>query len=275
MSSDKSLIVFKAIVTFVNDLNDLYSKDQHSLRLYCHLLNKTTLAHEKAIQKSVDAFTTFCVANRQAILNKNKSKFTENTITYSDNCFINVKKILRNADEDSANTIWKHLLLLSALLDPEARAKEILKKDASNEGNFLNKILDKVEKEVDGTTNPMEAISSVLQSGVFNEVIQDMNEGFKSGDLDLGKMMGTMQNIIGSMPTNSDISNGAPGQGGLDMGAMNSMMQNILGQMGNDSIQPTPGGMATPPDLSELMSSLGSTDESANKIEEINGSDDE
>jgi len=273
MSSDKSLVIFKVIVTFVNDLNELFSKDQHSLKLYCHLLNKTTLAHEKAIQKNVEAFTVFCVANREAILSKDASKIVDSTITYSEKCFINIEKILKKADKDSVSSIWKHLLFLSALLDPEARAKEILKKDVSNEGNFLNKILGKVEKEVEGKTNPMEAISSVLQSGVFNEVIQDMNEGFKSGELDLGKMMGTMQNIMGSLPTNPNGGSAGPA-GGMDMGAMNTMMQSILGGMGNSA--GNAGGMGAPPDLGALMSSLGgvpptpnNSSESVSKIEEI------
>jgi len=278
MSSDKSLIVFKAIVTFVNDLNELFSKEQHSLRLYSHLLNKTTLAHEKAIQKNIDAFTLFCVTNREAILSKDTSKILEDRVTYSEKCYVDIKKIFQKADSESSGVIWKHLLLLSALLDPEARAKEILKKDVSNEGNFLNKILGKVEKEVEGKTNPMEAISAVLQSGVFNEVIQDMNDGFKSGELDLGKMMGTMQNVMGTMPGNP---NGGGGAGAMDMGAMNSMMQSILGQMGNPS-GPS-GGMGNPPDLGALMSSLGgipptpsNSSESINKIEEVienNGED--
>lgn len=248
MSSDKSLIVFKAIAAFVNDLND-FTSGHRSLRLYCHLINKTTLAHEKAIEKHIGAFTDFCVSNREGITSKDYKKFGKNTIEYSEKCFIDISKILRKADSDNKESIWKHLLILSALTDPEARAKEILKQDASNEGNFLNKILSKVEKEVDGKSNPMEAISSVLQSGVFNEVIQDMNEGFKSGELDLGKMMGTMQSVMGQIPTSTSSDDNPNGQ--IDMSAMNSMMQNLVGTMSTNNTET--------PDLNNIMSVLSNT----------------
>ena len=46
MSTDNSLVNFKAIVDFVNNLGEMFSKEQHSLKLYSHLLNKTTLSHE-------------------------------------------------------------------------------------------------------------------------------------------------------------------------------------------------------------------------------------
>ena len=252
MNTDKSLVKFKAISTFVNDIGTLFSKKQHSLKLYCHLINKTTLTHDKAIEKHIDAFTSFCLSNREGIISKDYKKFTNFKIIYSEKCFIDVKNIFDKADADSTKSIWKHLLLLSALLDPEAKAKEILKKDASNEGDFLTKILSKVEKEVDGKSNPMEAISSILQTGLFTDIVQDMNDGFKSGQLDMGKMMGTMQQIVGQIPsqTSGDGKTDVP-VGGMDMNAMGAMMQNLLGGAGGGGIG---GDGSEPPDFNKVLS---------------------
>jgi len=252
-STDKSLVIFKAIVNFVTDVSEIFAEEQHSLKLYNHLITKTTLSHEKAINKHIEAFKEFCVENRESILEKDINKINNECIVYSEKCFINMKDIFSKSDSETEEPIWKHLLFLSALVDPEAKAKEVLKKDASNEGNFLNNILSKVEKEVEGKTNPMEAISSVLQSGVFNEVISDMNEGFKSGELDLSKMMGTMQNIMGQLPKPEG---NASGPGGMN--DMNSMLSNLMGSMTNN-ISAGSEGMSNPPDLSGILSTLTSS----------------
>lgn len=71
MSTDTSLITFKTISNFTNDLGDVFSEKHRPLKLYVHLINKTTLSHEQPIQKHIEAFRDFCIANRDAISSKN------------------------------------------------------------------------------------------------------------------------------------------------------------------------------------------------------------
>ena len=61
MTTDISLIKFKAISNFTECLSEVFGKEQKPLRLYSHLLRKTKLSHVKPIEKHISAFTEFCV----------------------------------------------------------------------------------------------------------------------------------------------------------------------------------------------------------------------
>ena len=223
------LIAFKAISEFTKELGEIFtSKDKnHSLKLYEHLLNKTTLTHDKAIKKQIEAFREFCVSNRDAIKSKNFSLLVKDKVVYSTRVFIDFTSIFKEADRETTAVIWKHLLTISALVDPAGKAKEILKNSSSTkEANFLSDIIEKVESNVNPNSNPLEAISSIMSSGVFNELITGMNSGIQNGDLDLGKLMGTVQTMCSTLT--SDINNGNP-PGGNDnpMNMLNSLMANM------------------------------------------------
>ena len=88
--SDTSLITFKAISNFTNALNEIFGKEQRSLALYNRLINKTTIAHEKAINKHIIAFRDFSLKNREAFKHKDHNSFTTYTISYSSKVFIDL-----------------------------------------------------------------------------------------------------------------------------------------------------------------------------------------
>ena len=90
MSSDTSLVCFKAISNFTFELVELFSKQQRSLKLYGRLINKTTIVHDKSIKKHIDAFRSFCITNRDAIMNKSVDKLNMNKISYSQRVFIDM-----------------------------------------------------------------------------------------------------------------------------------------------------------------------------------------
>jgi hypothetical protein len=209
-TSDNSLISFKAIASFTTELGELFSKRQRSLKLYCRLINKTTVAHDKPIQKHISAFRKFCMANRTAITQKDSNKFTESKICYSQRVFIDLAQIFKLADRETTAVIWNHLLCISALVDPGGKAKTVLKenlesgKAGGNETEFLTNIIDKVEANVNPDANPMEAVSSILQSGIFTDLIGGMNNGLSSGELDIGKLMGAVQGMVGKLGDSSD-----------------------------------------------------------------------
>lgn len=228
---DNTLTTFKAIVNFTESLGDIFANKNRSLKLYCHLISKTTFCHDKAIEKHIKAFSKFCFANRDAIMENDESKIQLNTVTYSPKVFINIKHILEIADGEQKNAIWKHLLVLSALIDPLSRAKEILKskkdREKNSEGEFLTKIMEKVEKNIDvnSGSDPMSAVSSIMSSGVFNELISDMNDGMQSGSIDLGKLLGAVQSMVG------DTGCGAGSSDTPDLNGIISMIGPMLGPM--------------------------------------------
>jgi hypothetical protein len=267
-----NLITFNSISKFVRELCGLYGKKHRSLALYSRLITKTTIAHEKPILKHVQAFKKFCVNNRDCIISKNEKNMKETMITYSPNVFIDMNEIFRLINEETSsdqkqikNSVWKHFLTISALVDPAGKAKEILRETAKkqtgessgNEVEFISNIIDKVEKNVDPNANPMEAIGSIMQSGVVTDLIQNMNQGLTDGNLDLGKLMGAVTGMVSSL--GSQDGGGGEGEGGDDaMKMLNNMMGSFMGGMKqpseSDGVNPETPNMQTM--MSTFMSGM-------------------
>ena len=123
MNNDENfLIAFKSICNFVNDLGSEYGEKHKPLKLYQRLINKTQISHDQIIKKHIDVYYKFCLANRDTIYGKDSEKLVENKIIYSKNVYIDMKYILSIADEENTVCIWKHLLTISAILDPTGKA---------------------------------------------------------------------------------------------------------------------------------------------------------
>ena len=255
-TTDNSLITFKAISNFTSCLNEVFGSTNRALKLYDHLISKTTLAHDVPIQKHINVVREFCVANREAILSKNSTKIN-GEIKYSQRVYIDIKNIIKESDSDTTEIIWKHLLTLSALTDPAAKAKELLKETSkttsANEADFLTDIIGKVEQHVDPNANPMEAVSSIMKSGIFTDLVGGMGNGLQDGSLDLNKLMGTVQKMVGTLNNvGNGNGNGNENGSGEVSDIMNTMMSSIsAGSNGNINSE---DGV---PNLSSLMGMVG------------------
>ena len=233
--SEQSLVIFKAISNFVRDLNECFGTKQRSLQLYARLISKTTIEHEQAIEKHVECFKQFCMNNKDAISNKNYKEFIVNEISYSEKVHINLKEIFELASGDDYETIWKHILVIYTYFDPSSKAKELLKEslkasdkgDNNTEQEFISDIINKVETCVNPNSNPMEAVSSIMSSGLFTELIGGMNNGIQSGDLNLGRLMNTVQSMVGKLST---MTSGMDGMEGLD--DVTSSLSRMMGSQG-------------------------------------------
>lgn len=196
-------MAFKAISSMVIDVASQFGKGQRSLALYARLLEKTMVAHEDAIKKHISAFRAFSSANRDAIKSKDATKLLSPTVAYSTNVFINFSNLFSKCaqDPDSTGAIWGHLQTISAIVDPEGGAREVLKQAQKQEGggesNFLTDIIQTIESNIDpDARNPSEAISSMLASGALNNIMTDMTTQMESGNLDLGNMLGAVQGMM-------------------------------------------------------------------------------
>lgn len=265
MNSDQSLVCFKAISNFTKELGELFGNRQRSLKLYCRLIDKTTLSHDASIKKHINAFRTFCITNRKGIVEKNVNLFSVSKVFYSQRVFIDIVEIFKLADSSTSTVIWEHLLCISALVDPAGKAKEILKenlasgKTGDSETNFLTDIIDKVEANIDPNANPMEAVSSIMQSGVFTDLIAGMNSGLSDGSLDLQKLMGAVQGMVGKL---GEQNGGAPNDDAMKM--LTTMMGNLPGGGAGEGV----------PDLANMMQTMMSgmqqngTNDEVKQIEE-------
>lgn len=248
MDEDTSLIAFKTISNFVNDLASVFGKKNHSLKLYRRLINKAQITHDKAIKKHLDAYSKFCVANREAILEQDETKLIEPKINYSDKVFIDMSKIFPESDKETKPVIWQHILTISAILDPHNKAKEVLKKvtekSTGTEADFLNGLMDKIQQSGAGN-NPMEAVGSILQGGGINDLVNSM----QSGDFDIGKLVGMVQGMVGNL--NEQAGDDPEAQKAMGMiNGLSGMLANMSNQSGLEMKGDPQAGL---PDMSGLM----------------------
>jgi hypothetical protein len=227
--NNNTLIAFKYITKLITELSNNFSKQQKSLALYGRLIEKTTIMHEKPITKHVSIFKDFCVQNREAIEQLDKEKFSTFTLSYSDHVYIDLQPLFKLMDKQTEDSFWKYLLAISSTVDPESQSKKVLKQlmeeepvqegegalDVSDpaqlisnlgiQDDFLQNMISKVSTAIspdqieDG--NPMNAISSIMSSSVFPELISDVQAGINSGQLNVGKLMSIAGSLM-KMPGN-------------------------------------------------------------------------
>jgi hypothetical protein len=247
MEIDDGIIykAFKIIDDFVRSLSTAYGNRHKPLLLYNRLISKTKAVHDVSIRRHVSAWQKFCVENREAIREKVATKICTKKVEYSERIYIDIDLLLHIADQENKEVIWKYLLLISALLDPEGRAKETLRSlfqnrdqsnnqiangsgdDSSKEVNFLTNIMEKVSKNVkiDDNTNPAEALNSVMKSGILTDIMSDIQKTVQNGQLDPSKIFGIAQGLMGQMsnPENKD-GNQMPDMMNMFSTMMSSMM---------------------------------------------------
>ena len=65
---------------------------------------------------------------------------------------------------------------------------------------FLADMMEKVEGHVKPGANPMEAMSSMMSSGLLQELVSGMQENIETGDLDMGELMESVQKMTAALP---------------------------------------------------------------------------
>ena len=242
-----SILIFKSITGFISDLNTEFGSKHKSIALYNRLLEKTGIVHTGPVHKHIECFRTFFSANVKGMEEQNATLFSPSRISYSDRVYVDLTSVLRHSSQESTSIIWKHLLTIWGLIDPTSQAKRILNESvkqsngADKESKFLSDIIERVEKSVSSAdvdmASPMSAVSNLMSSGVFTDLINGMQTGLSDGSLDIGKLMGSVQGMMTKM-------GGQSGGSGPDMTAMMSMVGGMM------------GGNGGPPDMNAMMSMM-------------------
>lgn len=184
---DNNLMVFKMITNIVNKVNEMCGENHLNIQLYNRLLEKTTLTNTTSIEKHISIFKEFCVSNKKSIMNRDYDKFESDGVNFSDNIFINFKSVFEEVNEEEGNELWGMLV-------------NLLKNNIPKNKNFLANLMGKIEGSVDvNTNNPMEAITSMMSSGVFSELVGTMTSGLSSGEITLGSLFGQMNDLTGAL----------------------------------------------------------------------------
>lgn len=232
---NSTILIFKAITTFITDLQTEFGARQKSITLYHRLLEKTGIVHTGPVLKHIDCFRTFFNVNQKAMETQDKASLVETKISYSERVYVDIALVFAQADAETTPIIWQHLLTIWGLIDPSSQAKQTLREmiksedgSENREADFLSTIIEKVEQSVDSNRvsggNPMEMVSGLMQSGVFNDLISGMQGGLSDGSLDMGKLMGSVQGMMAKMSPD--------GQMPPEIAGMMNMMGPMLSKMG-------------------------------------------
>ena len=74
-----------------------------------------------------------------------------------------------------------------------------------HEDDFLSNIMNKVESSVDpNTDNPTAALGQIMSGGLMTDLMGSMTSGMQDGSLDLGKLMGSLQKMVGKLSDTDD-----------------------------------------------------------------------
>lgn len=150
--SPHDLKLFQTIYEFVDNIYQLYGDPKaktgklHALNMYHRLLVKVQFKDDDIMLRHVQAFSTFCMNNSQAIEMRNWKAFTSHKILFTEKIYIDMYWIFQKAlsDEDITNTCWQYLLTCYALIDKDSNASKILENmmnDLKNNNNSNSDIM--------------------------------------------------------------------------------------------------------------------------------------
>lgn len=247
---------FSFIKKFVDAVAEQFGVEHRPVSLYSHLFTKITNDHPFAISKNINLFRTFATDNREAIYAKDISKISNPRISYSDKVYLDLGEIFKMAegDEHTQKVLWTHILLISALVDPTGKAKQVLsEKPEKKENKFMTDILDKVEKAVPTNASPQDALGSIMSSGLFTDIMGSMTSGIDKGELDVKSLLGTAANAMKGIKGEDanmgkamdDLMKGLGEEGGDMNKVVGDMMKGLTG-----------GEDGAPPDLGKMMSGV-------------------
>ncbi len=207
---DKYIEAFNAVKSFVDEMWETFGdpKKITKLALYRRLIDLIKIDDSESVNKVVSGFKKFVYTYEKEILANELDKIERGSkIKYgnSDNVYLEIQKYIYQADLDVRECIRRHLITISAIIDPKKEKIEELEKaidrldldDGTVEGKFISDIMHKTKDSMENidTSNPMTAITGLLNSGI----ITDMVAGFGSGNMDLGKLLGTMQTAVNAL----------------------------------------------------------------------------
>ncbi len=226
-SSKQQREIFNAIVSFVNDLFEVYGtkKKATPLTLYHRLVQNIKIGDGESIQKAISGFTSFLKIHELSLIRNTLENIPQGTlIKYGDSerVCLEIQKYFHQSKKDESTTaiIRQHLLTIGMLINPskdkiknlENVQREREQTDASifanidtstKEGKFVADILETSKNSMENidTSDPMKAMMGVYQSGV----LQKMMNGIQSGDMNpkaLGRMMKKTLNTL--LPDSDD-----------------------------------------------------------------------
>lgn len=207
----KSILVFRAVVEFVDDLWNLYStKGTSPLAVYRRLLQRLKEDDDESMNKVMMGFARFLVNNEQVLLANKLEEIAQGVnIRYgtSERLYIPIQKYYHKADANGRLAIRRHLINISHILDPSELKTELIAEELeelgvesnTNEGKFIADIIAEAKNSMGDVDagDPIQATMGLVSSGILSKMMGGLQQGVESGELDPQKLFSSMQGIVG------------------------------------------------------------------------------
>jgi hypothetical protein len=237
---------FKNIAHFISDIHTDFGPRMKTLRLYNRLLSKITSADVESMEVHVRCFQNFFAQNSRIL----ERVLDQPVVQYSERIYVNIKSILEWSNGEQTSIIWKHLLFIHAILNPQVRddVKQVISqldnedknRENKNSTDLLKNMFGKIQKSIpQGTDDPLVAVTSLLSSGAMSEIIGMVHKGMAEGTLDPKKIIGNLPGLMDQLDIPQDVKDGMRNQVNPDQ--MNQMMSSVMGLVGG--ILPNLGGL--------------------------------
>lgn len=227
--SPSELYAFQIMLDFVSDIKNYFGHQKNpaikAMTLYHRLISKMSFEDKSLITKHIELFKNFCIRNREQIHAKNFA-FAVGKIEFTERIYIDMPHIFKlasnDSDESTSKTLWEYVWSLSALLDSESKTKQLLTASRETESahsvdtckqNIDNDFLSGMMKTIGqsfggmqmpssgGATNPMEMMAGLMGSDSISGLVNSVQTNLQNGNIDLGKLMGTMQTMVDTVQT--------------------------------------------------------------------------
>jgi len=199
---------FKAIKGFLADCSEI----DGDVKKYYKFVSKLPSKNHKAIKRHVTAFEEFISSNELAITSRDSEVMSEDLIRYSTSpeddtgVSFSVKQVVKAATASGdVDAVWKHLMVLSAMLDPDSDARNILKAaqeqavtttnnnnpslDGSREKMFIRESVLAIKKEFGNGQLVNLDILDVVIKVLSSQIVPTILKKYKHGKFNTNKLM--------------------------------------------------------------------------------------
>ena len=187
------------------------------IRMYDRMLKKIDFGADDAlIERHIRTFAHFCRANRDEIRAREVA-FLDPKIEFTEKIYIDMQYVFAKANEPSRAALWEYILTISAYLDPENGAKDILREMRDQHQSSCNvpdvpgvspDLLASMMSAVGGIAsglqagavaggggedgaplNPAAMLMGVMNSQLGQSLVKNVHENIENGTIDVGEIM--------------------------------------------------------------------------------------
>lgn len=196
--------MYKAICNFIDDLDSMYGETISALKYY-NVLVKENSVDTVIEDEQIRIFTKWISTHEDDILTMDKTNFKDSLIKHSDQVYIDLFSILNMASSQDVDNIFKHLLLLLSMVNPDTNAKSVLKSlcepKQKNSENFIMDLVQDISQTIDikdqdpANVDIGSVLNKIISSGAMTKIFSSVHDAMANGNIDVADLIKTTQSF--------------------------------------------------------------------------------